>query len=153
MENITIRPASTADIPQLISLMQALPELHHICGTDPQAFRQRIQNILGSAGHHLLVAHFPDTPIRAYCNFFINHFLLLPAAEAYLGELFVHPDYRDRGIGSALLNSVEQSARQQGIYRLFLVNLKSKSSYERKFYEKQGWQERDQVANFVKILQ
>lgn len=33
-----------------------------------------------------------------------------------------------------------------------LVNGRSRESYQRKFYEQQGWKEREEIANFVYVL-
>ncbi|NJR65920.1 MAG: GNAT family N-acetyltransferase [Leptolyngbyaceae cyanobacterium CRU_2_3] len=74
-------------------------------------------------------------------------FLLAP--EGYVSELFVHESVRGQGIGTQLLEAVKAEAESRGCSRLLLVNSRSRDSYKRKFYEKQGWQEREDMANFV----
>lgn len=76
-------------------------------------------------------------------------YLFLASPEGYISELFVHSDYYGRGIGQCLLNMVLAEAADRGCSRLMLVNSKNRESYQRRFYVKQGWQERDNVANFV----
>lgn len=76
-------------------------------------------------------------------------YLFLPAPEGYLSELFVSHQHRGQGIGKALLNEVITAAKHRGCSRLMLVNGRSRESYQRQFYIKQGWTERSDVANFI----
>ena len=52
----------------------------------------------------------------------------------WLGELYVLPSYRQRGIGSSLVRSVLEEARRLGIDHLYLWTPKSEA-----YYAKRGW--------------
>jgi hypothetical protein len=43
-------------------------------------------------------------------------------------------------------------ARQRGCFRLSLINMRRRESYQRRYYEKAGWEERPEAANFVYFL-
>jgi GNAT superfamily N-acetyltransferase len=79
-------------------------------------------------------------------------YLFLPAPEGYISKLFVHESARGRGIGTQLLEVVKAEAQGRGCSRLMLVNSRSRDSYKHKFYERQGWEERQDIANFVYAL-
>ena len=77
--------------------------------------------------------------------------LILPGPDAYLSELFVLPDYRSQGIGSALLLRLRQDAVARGSTRLWCINLRNRDSYLRGYYKKSGWEEKD-IAVFFDTL-
>ena len=56
---------------------------------------------------------------------------------------------RGAGLGTKLLEAVEDAAVSRGCSRMMLVNRKSRESYQRSFQRKLGWEEREEFANFV----
>ena len=56
-------------------------------------------------------------------------------ADGHLDMMFVHPDYQGLGIATALLCTVEQAARHQGLIRLFT----EASLTARPFFERRGF--------------
>lgn len=71
----------------------------------------------------------------------------MPAPEGYIFELFVRESVRGQGIGKQLLEVVKAEAQERRCSRLMLVNSRSRDSYKHKFYEGQGWKEREEIAN------
>ncbi len=59
----------------------------------------------------------------------------------WLGQLFVAPAYRKRGIGAALVRAVAAEARRIGYDRLYLYT----SGALPRFYERLGWSTRERV--------
>ncbi len=47
------------------------------------------------------------------------------------------------------MRAVKAEAARRGCWRLSLLNMRGRESYERAFYAKDGWQEREDAANFV----
>ena len=64
-------------------------------------------------------------------------------------ELFVHPEVRSKGLGTALLNCIIEEGKSRDCARLTLLNMRNKTSYERAYYAKRGWQERPDAVNFI----
>jgi GNAT superfamily N-acetyltransferase len=76
----------------------------------------------------------------------------LLGSEGYISELFVLGSARGRGVGTALLGEVKRRAVERGCTRLMLFNRKMRESYQRGFYHKQGWVERDDAAMLMYYL-
>ena len=53
----------------------------------------------------------------------------------WLASVFVNPDYRQRGVGAALVKKVMEEARIQGISPLYLF-----TPDQQRFYESLGWE-------------
>ncbi len=73
---------------------------------------------LSSEGHHLLVAFDDDRPVGFISGVETSH----PdkGTEMFLYELSVHPEYRRRGIGKALVGSLADLARSRGCYGMWV---------------------------------
>jgi GNAT superfamily N-acetyltransferase len=76
----------------------------------------------------------------------------LLGSEGYVSELFVLGAARGQGIGTTLLGEVERRAIARGCARLMLFNRTIRESYQRGFYHKQGWVERDDAAMLMYYL-
>ncbi|MAT41667.1 MAG: GNAT family N-acetyltransferase [Anaerolineaceae bacterium] len=99
--------------------------------------------------HSIYVYEDMEGEIIGYISAHWIPMMILTGLEGYVSELFVHPDFQGKGIGPALLDSIKEEARSRGCVRLSLLNAKHRVSYQKHFYQKQGWQERDIMANFV----
>ena len=67
-------------------------------------------------------------------------------------HLAVAPEYRQHGLGSTLMDEVEQRLRQRGCIRCYLL-VTTENFHAMQFYEKRGWQRMDFVEPFAKDLQ
>jgi GNAT superfamily N-acetyltransferase len=76
---------------------------------------------------------------------------LMKGGDGYISELFLHPESRGLGVG-ALLAAIAREASARGITRLMLFNRRERESYARGFYQKHGWDERNDVAFFTYTL-
>ncbi|HZD58948.1 MAG TPA: GNAT family N-acetyltransferase [Anaerolineae bacterium] len=54
----------------------------------------------------------------------------------YIGRLFVHPDFQNRGIGTELMNAIERTFNEAKRFRLFTGHRSDKSIY---LYQKLGY--------------
>ncbi len=100
----------------------------------------------------ILIATNQENKIVGYCSIHWIQNLVLPGSEGYISELFVDKHHRGAGIGMALLSAVEKKAIERKCYRLSLMNLRDRESYQRAFYLKNGWKERENAANMIKEL-
>ena len=99
--------------------------------------------------HTIYVAENVDGALVGYVGAHWLPYLFLDGPEGYLSELFVREEYRDQGIGTKLLGTVKSEAKKRSCSRLLLLNSRKRESYQRSFYKRHGWTEREEAANFV----
>lgn len=154
-EQIQIRRATANDANALGRLLRAVGWWAHLGTEDPSETETRLNGLLQTAerqeSHSIYVAE-EDGKVLGYAAVHWLSYLFLRGPEGFVSELFVDPEGRGRGVGTKLLAAIQAEAEQRGCVRLSLLNGKVRESYQRGFYTKQGWEERDQMANFVLYL-
>ena len=153
MENFSIRPAVETDVPELASLLREIGFFETFNALSPkeavaQVRRQLISN-LKDESHSVYVILDLGGKLQGYAAVHWLPYLFHPGREGYISELFVREEVRGQGLGQAMLEVVKKDARQKGCHRLSLLNNRERESYHRRFYQKQGWEEREGMANFV----
>ena len=147
-----IRPCQKEDAKGLTSLLHALEGLSTIAAETFEVTLIRVEkqlaHIVESADHTLLVA-INDERLAGYIHTHWHPTLLHADGEGFVSELFVRPEERSRGLGTALLSCIIQEGEVRGCARLSLLNMCNKTSYEGAYYAKRGWQERPNAVNFV----
>ena len=108
----------------------------------------QLSKIFNSQAHTLLVS-VKNNAVSAYISVHWHPTFLQADGEGFVSELFVIPEMRSQGIGTRLLEYIENEAKQRGCARLSLLNMKHKASYERRYYQNLGWTERPQAANLI----
>lgn len=154
--DVTIRKASLADAGGLGRLLREINLFPAVQGEQPDEALARVKRHLAQclqdSSHSVYVAESQDGGLVGYVAAHWLPYLILKGPEGFVSELFVVAPARGRGIGTRLLESVQAEARQRGCFRLSLVNMRGRESYQRGYYEKGGWEERPEAANFVYYL-
>lgn len=129
-----VRSATQSDYEQLIRLYSAFVGDDRYSKPDNDSFEQ----VLNSQSNFVFVAAKAEKLI-GFASFSIRFVIRYPTAIAELDELYVAPDYRDHGIGRALMDEVEKTAKEHGCRRVFI-----ESAYKHlaghKFYVAAGYQ-------------
>jgi len=151
-----IRPATPDDAPQLAALLRTLERFDWLRDQPLEALVDRVHADLVAAAGRQARSIYVAAPageggatVAGYIAIHWLPYLILPGPEGFVSELFVAPAARGRGLGSRLLAAAVAEARARGCSRLGLLNNRHRESYERGFYARHGWQERDDMANFV----
>ena len=148
-----IRNVQTEDAFAINRILRDLSWFPHINEEPEQATDQRIRQHIALCqqddSHTIFVAENEQGEVVGYTAIHWLPYLILKAPEGYVSELFIAGSERGKGVGSKLLEAVKEEAMKRGCARLMLLNLKNRESYQRGFYKKQGWVEREEVANFV----
>jgi len=154
---MTIRKMAEADAPAIDAILRELGVFPYFEETPKEdtvrKIRQHITMCLADDSHTLFVAEDDEGAVVAYTAVHWIPYLMLSGPDGYVSELFVTASERGKGIGAQLLEVVKKEAQQRNCSRLSLLNLRNRESYQRGFYKKQGWTEREHVANFVFSLQ
>jgi GNAT superfamily N-acetyltransferase len=152
---ISIRDGRPEDAASAAVILRDTGWFEHLNAESAEETTARVSAALTSAlasdQNALLIAEDAGGVIVGYL---FAHWLpnALLGSEAYISELFVLSSARGQGVGTALLDEVKQRAVQRGCSRLMLFNRKMRESYQRRFYHKQGWVERDDAAMLMYYL-
>jgi len=151
--NITIRNVQFQDAEDITSIIREVGWFEHLKSESAQItaerVRQHISLCLADDSHSAFVAENEKHKVIGYSSVHYLPYFFLPGPEGYVSELFVSAEDRGQGIGNVLLEQVIAEARRRGCARLSLINSRTRESYQRKFYEQHGWNERTEIAAFV----
>jgi GNAT superfamily N-acetyltransferase len=137
---LLIRPATDADVPLILQLVRdlaAFENLTHEVEATGEKLRAALFPAEGRPTAECLLA-FADDPVPAgFAVYFTNYSTFLAKPGLYLEDLFVRPEFRQRGIGKALLLHVARLANQRGCGRMEWTVLDWNESAQA-FYKKLG---------------
>jgi GNAT superfamily N-acetyltransferase len=112
-----VRPLTPADVPTLLALIAALADYEHLPPPDAAA-RERLARDAGAdpPRFRALLAEL-DGRVVGYAICFETYSTFLAQPTLYLEDLFVLPDARGQGAGSALFRACAREAVQRGCGR------------------------------------
>jgi len=115
---ITIRPATVADVPQILAFIRALAAYER----EPDAVLATEADLVRDGfgprpAYSCLLAEHDGEP-AGFALYFFNYSTWLGRRGVYLEDLFVEPRHRGLGIGRALLEQVAAVAVREGCLRL-----------------------------------
>lgn len=117
-EQFTLRPATPFDVEPIFDLILALAAYeklsHQVTGTVDQLR----SHLFGERPYADAIVAEVDQTVVGFALFFYNYSTFLTKPGIYLEDLFVLPDYRRLGIGTALLTQLAQKAISEGYGRL-----------------------------------
>ncbi|MGD7653918.1 MAG: GNAT family N-acetyltransferase [Verrucomicrobiales bacterium] len=106
METISVRPLSSQDLPAAATLLRSLNP-----NTPAETIHRRLSTILSDHPHYQLHGAFVDDRLAGVCSAWI-------ATKIWCGKyleidnIVVDPDQRSSGIGTHLIERMEQLARE-----------------------------------------
>ena len=117
-ETLTIRHATLADVPLVLSFVNDLAEyekLSHLVAATEEVIAEEL---FGPTSHtEVLLGHSGTEPV-AFAVYFHNFSTFLGKKGLYLEDLYVRPAYRRRGFGRAMLLQVARIAAERNCGRL-----------------------------------
>lgn len=116
--SLHIRPATAADIPQILEFIRQLA----LYEKEPEAAVATADDLLRDGfGEHplfyVLLASWNDQP-AGFAFYFFNYSTWLGKPGLYLEDLFVLPEYRGHGLGKQLLVELAKIAQAKGCGRM-----------------------------------
>ena len=119
---LTIRPATPADVPQILSFIRDLAtyerEPNAVLATEADLLRDGFGP---TPRFHCLIADLQQAchPVPAgFALYFYNYSTWRGHHGIHVEDLFVRPEHRGQGIGKALLTRIAAIAVEQGCHRL-----------------------------------
>jgi GNAT superfamily N-acetyltransferase len=117
-ESVTLRQATDEDLPALVELTTAFYDEDGFTAA-PDALAERFGTLLGQAEANVTVA---VTPVAALGFALTTMRVILESGlVAELQDLYVRPDHRGTGVGSALVDDAARWARAHGAGLLDVV--------------------------------
>ncbi|RQG90516.1 GNAT family N-acetyltransferase [Natrarchaeobius chitinivorans] len=139
----TIKPATPAELDAITELWvrlardQRSSDSHVRAGENRATMRETLAAHQASDG--LLVARL-DGDLAGFASFSVERGVLeLDSKRGVLSNLYVCPAYRDRGVGSALLEAVEVSLANRGV-DVVLLEVMAGNVDARRFYRRSGYE-------------
>ena len=136
-EPIRVRRATRSDAAGLIRLIVALAEFEKLTPPDQDAQERLVRDGFGDRPRfEAWLAFWGDRPDPVgYALFFETYSSFEATSSLYLEDIFVRPELRGRGIGSALIRTGVQIAYDRGCGRMEWTcldwNTRAQASYER----------------------
>lgn len=116
--SIEIRPATSDDVPLVLSFIQKLADyekLRHECVATVEGLRE---TLFGPESHARVFLAFHHGRPAGYALYFFSYSTFLARPGIYLEDLFVDPTVRGAGIGKALLKRLAREVVERGYGRL-----------------------------------
>jgi ribosomal protein S18 acetylase RimI-like enzyme len=146
-----MRPATSADIPALLTLVSKYWEFEGLSGFDEARVAHELRRLLAdTALGSVWIATDGGSPIGyliAVYVFSLEHLGL----TAEIDEFFVLPEYRSHGLGSQLLRAAETEFAKRGCTNVFL-QIGRENGSARRFYRAHGFGERTGFEMLDKML-
>lgn len=115
MKDINIREAKEADYKQLMELYNGFVGEVRYSGDDQDSFKEA----LASPNNYIYVA-IDKSKLVGFVTFSVRTVVRYPKPIAEMDEFYVLPDYRRRGLGTRLMETVLNKAAELGCYRMFI---------------------------------
>ena len=154
--DIHIRTATTTDSAGIAVIIREMGWFASVNAETEAETITRIAAMLEKAEASSNYVAFVAETVEGIVGFTALHvlpYLIHTGNDGYLSELFIRESARGQGVGTALLRRVQDEARRRGCFRLRLINVKTRDSYQRGFYAKNGWEEWQDAATFVYRIQ
>ena len=117
-EKLVIRPATAADVPVILELIQALATYERAPNEVTATEKGLTEVLFGAKPAAEVLLAFENKTAVGFAVFFHNFSTWLGLPGLYLEDLFVRPEHRAKGYGRALLIHLAKVARERGCGRM-----------------------------------
>jgi GNAT superfamily N-acetyltransferase len=131
----TPRVATMAEVASIAGLLDAFNREYDTPTPGSPVLATRLERLLATGD---VVALLTGDPAVAVALLTLRPNVWYDGPVALLDELYVVPEMRGRGLGSALLTTVESVTRQRG-GKLLEINVDGDDTGARRFYERHGY--------------
>jgi ribosomal protein S18 acetylase RimI-like enzyme len=155
-DTVLIRDFRKSDIDDLLDLLpKCFAQEFEVSGFDPERVRSMVNRIFGTTGGLFLTVMrlLGKEPVKFFVAVaegrFVGTTIVSRSGKVgYISAVMVHPDYRRRGIATALMKSAIEHVQERRMDRAVLDAVVT-NAQAISVYSKLGFKEFEQVANFV----
>jgi GNAT superfamily N-acetyltransferase len=115
--NIELRPATRADVPQILAFVRELAEYEKLAHEAVATEAGMTEQLFGARPAAEVVMAEVDGQPAGFALFFHNFSTFLGQPGLYLEDLFVRPQYRGLGLGKRLMVHLARLATERGCGR------------------------------------
>lgn len=142
MVTVDVRPATRADVPALLALVEQYWRFEQIDAFDARRIAPLLERVLGNdALGRAWLARVDGAPAGYLLVVFVFS-LEHQGLTAEIDEFFVRPAHRGQELGTRLLDAAETACRAAGCTNIAL-QLGRANEAARGFYRRKGYSERD----------
>ena len=136
-----VRVADAADYEALARLVAGFRDHLEASGPTDAQIAARLPRLLADDRSELAIAFLEEdgAPAVGYTYTRAHPSLYSDGPEVYLEDLFVEPEARGRGVGSALLRFVEERARSAGA-RVIALSVNERNEQAQGLYRRHGFE-------------
>ena len=137
--SIRIEPATLDDLPRLVDLTMDLFAMEEDFEPDRERQERGLRGILEQPNRGRIFVVRTDYEILGMVNVLFTISTAMGGFVILLEDVIIHPDYRNQGYGSQLIEYVIQFARRKDFKRITLLTDKISAESQR-FFQKLGFQ-------------
>jgi GNAT superfamily N-acetyltransferase len=116
--SVVVRRLQPADVPRLLELIDGLADHEKLPRPDADARQRLAADAVADPPRFSTLLAEVDGTIVGYAIFFSTYSTFRAQPSLYLEDIFVLPDWRGRGAGSALFRACAAEALRQGCGRM-----------------------------------
>lgn len=144
MDNsIEISPADQKNLDELSQLVSAYHAFESIHSNESSIERALLPLLASVSDVGFILIASKDNKIVGYIAICFGYSIELKGRDAFIDELFVLEEYRNKGLGKALIERAKIEARLSRITTLHL-EVSRKNSAAKRFYSRQDFEAREQ---------
>ena len=125
VSDLTIRRASRDEAPAVFELLRELAVFERLEPPDAEARERLLEDGWGERPRFdTYLAWLPESPTPVgFCVVFETYSTFLARPRLFVEDLYVRPDFRRRGIGTALIKWCIEQAYERGCWRIECMGL------------------------------
>ena len=136
--SITVRKAQPADATTILTLIDALADYEKLARPDEAARQRLVTDAFAERPRFdVFLAETGEGAIAGYAFVFETYSTFRALPTLYLEDIFVLPEFRGTGAGSALFQKVTDEAKARGCGRVEFVVL-DWNTLAQEFYKRKG---------------
>jgi ribosomal protein S18 acetylase RimI-like enzyme len=140
--SVVLRPAAPGDVDRLLAMMRAFYVEDGTITYVPELLRPAVERLMGDDSLGRLWLIDAGRPSAGYLVVVWGYSLEFHGRDAFVDEVYLEPDCRNRGVGSRALALAEKACRAAGVRALHL-EVERPNTRAQELYRHLGFRDHD----------